>query len=248
MTALIPTISWIGIGERDALGKPPRAPFVKTKALPKPTDTYPALWNHNAEKETHLICNHDCSLKVRPGLEDKANKVLATASRSHFNGLFTLGSQPLAVAITEKPCIGGPAWASINFTEQSWDYAFSIWGNCTLGLLSCWWHGSRQQPGRYRISRESIKTLPVLDFRALSQAQIQQAKTIFDRFKEKHFLPAYVAHEDPTREELDRKVLCEWLGFGEDVFIGMRRLASKWCAEPSVHGGKEGKDYDGIKE
>ena len=234
-------LSWIGVGERDAVGKPPRAPFDVSSAIPKPTDTYPALWKHDAKREHHLLCEPDYKLLARPGLEEKANKVWETASRCHFNRNFTLGSQPLAVAITERPCIGGTAWPSINFAKQSWDYAFSIWGNSALGLISCWWHGSRQQPGRYRISRDSIKTLPVLDFRALSDEQIKKAKAIFDEFKDprKHFAPAYLAHEDKTRELLDYKVLCEWLGFGEDVFKVVRQLARKWCAEPSVHGGKQ---------
>ena len=28
------------------------------------------------------------------------------------------------------------------------------------------------------------------------------------------------------------------LGFDEETYAGVRRLAAKWCAEPSVHGGK----------
>ena len=27
-------------------------------------------------------------------------------------------------------------------------------------------------------------------------------------------------------------------GFDEEAYVGVRRLAAKWCAEPSVHGGK----------
>ncbi len=45
----------------------------------------------------------------------------------------------------------------------------------------------------------------------------------------------------PSRRQralLDRRVICDLLGFHEDVYRGVRRLAAKWCAEPSVHGGK----------
>ena len=41
------------------------------------------------------------------------------------------------------------------------------------------------------------------------------------------------------RAELDRRVLCDLLGFDHTVYQAVRRLAAKWCAEPSVHGGKE---------
>ena len=33
-------------------------------------------------------------------------------------------------------------------------------------------------------------------------------------------------------------MLRELLGFDEETYEAVRRLAAKWCAEPSVHGGK----------
>ncbi|MCY3638724.1 MAG: DUF167 domain-containing protein [Chloroflexi bacterium] len=38
---------------------------------------------------------------------------------------------------------------------------------------------------------------------------------------------------------LDRRVVCDMLGFGEELYAGVRLVAAKWCAEPSVHGGKK---------
>ena len=35
-----------------------------------------------------------------------------------------------------------------------------------------------------------------------------------------------------------RRLDCNLLGFDEDVYQAVRLLAAKWCAEPSVHGGK----------
>ena len=43
---------------------------------------------------------------------------------------------------------------------------------------------------------------------------------------------------DPNCALLDRRVVCDLLGFDEATYEGVRRLAAKWCAEPSVHGGK----------
>ena len=83
-----------------------------------------------------------------------------------------------------------------------------------------------------------IETLPVLDFRELSDEQLTTAEGIFDEFRELDLLPAYLADADPNRALLDRRVVCDLLGFDEDVYRGVRRLAAKWCAEPSVHGGK----------
>ena len=134
--------------------------------------------------------------------------------------------------------MGGRAWPNVRFTSPRFEYAFSVWGNSTLGLLSFWWHSSLQQPGRGIITIRTAETLPVLDFRSLSDARLATAEVIFNKFRELDLLPAYLADADPSRALLDRRVVCDLLGFDEDVYRGVRRLAAKWCAEPSVHGGK----------
>ena len=53
--------------------------------------------------------------------------------------------------------------------------------------------------------------LPVLDFRALSDAQLATAQAIFDEFRDKELKPAYLADADPNRALLDRKVICDLL-------------------------------------
>ena len=84
----------------------------------------------------------------------------------------------------------------------------------------------------------SADSLPVLDFRTLSDEQLATAERIFDEFRELDLMPAYLADADPNRALLDRRVICDLLGFEEDIYQSVRRLAQRWCAEPSVHGGK----------
>ena len=82
------------------------------------------------------------------------------------------------------------------------------------------------------------ESLPTLDFRALTDAQLATAETIFNDFRDKELQPAYLADADANRARLDRRVICDLLGFDDGVYQAVRRLAAKWCAEPSVHGGK----------
>ena len=210
-----------------------------TKEPPSPTATYPALWNHNAKQETRMVCQPDSQLSVKPRMEDKAAAAWATASHSHLNLDFRFNSQPLTVAFTERASIGGTAWPNVKFDDKRFDYAFTVWGNCTLGLLCFWWHSNRQMAGRGRITITSAESLPVLDFRCLKNEQLLTAETIFEEFRDKDLLPAYLADVDPNRALLDRRVVCDLLGFGEDIYEAVRRLSAKWCAEPSVHGGKK---------
>lgn len=79
----------------------------------------------------------------------------------------------------------------------------------------------------------------MLDFLVLSQAQLWKAKAIFEEFKNKHFLPAYLADADETRALLNERVICDLLGLDKTIYQAVRQLARKWCAEPSVHGGKQ---------
>ena len=226
-----------GLYHLDITGAPPRGPFNKVDA--SPTATYPALWNHNATKETRIVCKPDFQLEVRRGLEQKAATAWATASRSHLNFEFTFGSQPLAIAFTILKSMGSSVWPNIIFDDDKFDYAFAVWGNSTLGLLSYWWHSNRQQSSKARMTVRSAESLPILDFRALTDEQLAIAQAIFDDFRDKDLMPAYLADADSNRALLDRRVVCDLLGFDDAVYRGVRRLAAKWCAEPSVHGGKQ---------
>ncbi len=229
-------IGELGLVHRDITGPAPRGPF--DKVAPSPTATYPALWNHNARRETRMVCLPDSQLLVRTGMEVKAVDVWATAGRSHLNLDFTFGSQPLAVAFTDAESIGGRVWPNVIFSDKRFDYAFLVWGNSTLGLLSYWWHSSRQQSSKAGMTIRSATSLPVLDLRALTDEQLRTAEDIFDEFRDMELKPAYLADADPSRALLDRRVVCDLLGFDENTYAAVRRLAAKWCAEPSVHGGK----------
>ena len=229
-------IGTLGLVDRDITGPAPRGPF--DKAAPSPTATYPALWNHDAKKETRIVVPPDSELRVRTGMEAKVADVWATASRAHLNRDFTFGSQALAVAFTERAAVGGRVWPNVIFPDNRFDYAYSIWGNSSLGLLSYWWHSSRQQSSKAGMTIRQAESLAVLDLRTLTDEQLLMAEMIFDEFRDKELKPAYLADADPNRALLDRRVVCDLLGFDEGVYDAVRRLAAKWCAEPSVHGGK----------
>ena len=226
----------LGTYHLDVIGPAPRGPF--DKVAPSPTATYPALWNHDAQNETRMVCDPDSQLQVRKGMEDKAAHVWATANRAHLNLDFRFNSQPLTAAFTEQASVGGRAWPNVIFSDKRFDYAFTAWANCTLGLLCFWWHSNRQVAGRGTTTITAAPSLPVLDLRALTDEQLRTAEAIFNEFRDMDLKPAYLADADPNRALLDQRVVCDILGFDEDTYAAVRRLAAKWCAEPSVHGGK----------
>ena len=213
-----------------------RGPFIK--GPPSPTATYPSLYNHDAKSERFMVCRPDSAMRVKPGMEARAGELWATASRAHLTMDFRFTSQPLAAAITEEQSIGGTAWPNVSFPDARFDYPFALWCNSTLGLLLFWWHSSRQQSGRGRMTLVDMESLPILDLRTLTDEQLTTAQAIFDEFCDKELQPAYLADADANRALLDRRIICGLLGFDDGVYQRVRRLAAKWCAEPSVHGGK----------
>ena len=233
-TAALGDVGRRGWHDMNIAGTP--GPF--TKEPPSPTSTYPSLWSHNAKKETRMVCAPDFSLLVKPGLEDRAAKAWSTASRGHVNRDFRFNSQPLAAAFTEQESLGGVAWPNVRFLDDRFDYGFTLWSNSTLGLLLYWWHSNRQQSGRGRTTIRAVESLPILDLRVLTESQLSTAENIFNEFRDLELKPAYLADADPNRALLDRRVICDLLGFDEDTYAAVRRLSAKWCAEPSVHGGK----------
>ena len=224
------------IGNRND-GKPPfRGPFkiVPVQGVP----SYPVLWSHDAERERRMIVEPDSEGEVRPDSEDRAVAAWRTATQLHFTLDFQLNSQSLAACLTPERALGGRAWPNFRLRDERWDEVVALWANSTPGLMSFWWAGSRQQQGRAVLTISGLPTLMVLDPRALPEAKLDQAATIFERFRNVALMPANEAYRDDTRQALDRAVLVELLGLPDDVLEAFANLRLQWCNEPSVHGGK----------
>ena len=72
------------------------------------------------------------------------------------------------------------------------------------------------------------------------------AQSIFNDFRKRELKPAYLSDADPNRALLDRRVICDLLGFGESVYQSVCRLSAKWCAEPSVRWGEAKAGVGGV--
>ena len=234
----LPTVRLSEIGTRgwhhmNIAGTP--GPFAK--APHNENSVFPAIWSHDAKEETRIVCKPDTELLVKAGMEERAAAAWETASHAHLSQMFRFTSQPLSVAYTDKKTLGGSGWPNVSLGSATIEKTYSLWSNSTLGMLCYWWHANRQQSGRGVMPVSAMDSLPILDFRTLTDEQLETAERIFEEFRDKELMPAYLADADPNRDLLDRRVIMDLLGFDEEVYRGVRRLAQKWCAEPSVHGG-----------
>ena len=150
-TTRLEVIGKKGLLDRDISGKTSngasRGPFeiIPIQGVPQ----YPVLWGHDAKRERSLVVPPDSEGEVRPGCDDRAVSVWnRTASRLHFNRDFQINSQSLTACLTPAKAIGGRAWPNFIPEQDEWALPLVLWSNTTLGLLSFWWVGTRQQQGR----------------------------------------------------------------------------------------------------
>ena len=214
-----------------------RGPF-DIVAVQNVEPTFPVLWGHQAERERRLIVEPDSEGVVRERSEERAANAWGTATRLHFNRDFRLNSQSLAACLTPMSTLGGTAWPNFRMTDRRHETAVVLWANTTLGLMFFWWQGTKQQAGRARLTVSRLPDLPVLDPRALGDAQHALARDLLERFRERTFLPANEAYRDETRQALAAAVLVELLGLPASILEPLAVLRTQWCGEPTVHGGK----------
>ena len=228
----------------------PRGPFDLIKPQISPFPTYPMLWTHHAQRERRLIVEPDSEGKMKKAEGDVANsqlmaradRIVATATRTHYNLDLRFNSQSLIVAFTERPCIGGVAWPSVIFENPDHEYPFALWCNSTLGLLMHWWVSNKTQSGRGRTTITGIPSMPTFDVRTLSTKQIAAAKEAFEEMRDRRFLPFDQIDEDPARAELDRRLLVDVLGLPVSLVEPdgpIDLLRRKLAREPQIHGGKK---------
>jgi hypothetical protein len=231
-----------------------RGPFVISDVQKNRVPTYPALWKHDASRETTLVFDADSEAQPREAqprharnarekalIDRKAATIWATASQCHFNQNFQFNSQPTAMQLTPRRSIGGRAWISIRLATEDQEKALVAWGNTTFGLLLHWYHANKQQAGRGNIGRTALQDLPVLDVTALTPNQLKAAANIFDDLKDQHLLPFHELDKDPARKKLDERFAIEVLGLPVSfVRPGgpLELVRMKLAQEPSIRGGK----------
>ena len=224
------------IGSRKGDQPPYRGPFkiVPIQGVP----SYPVLWGHAADRERHLVVEPDCAGEVLPGCAERAAEAWKTATRLHFNRDFRLNSQSLAACLTEERVLGGRAWPNFKPKENAWERVLALWANSTLGLMSFWWAGSRQQQGRVRLTISALPELLVLDPRSMADDKPGRASEVFERLRGNPLLPANEAYRDQFRMELDHALLRGVLDLPGEALEALDTVRHQWCSEPSVHGGK----------
>ena len=204
------------------------------------SDGYLCLWNAKSQEQRAMVCQPDSRGIPRPNAEKHVQKRLERTSRAHYNMMIGYTANSVISLFTEEPIIGVKMITNVAFENPRYEIPFTLWCNSTLGLLCHWIHSGKQQGGRGLLSSLfSLRTLPTLDVRQLSEEALTNAEAIFERLKYERMLPLNKCADDKVRRELDAELVTKVLGIQDvGVLASMQTLREMLCAEPSIQGGK----------
>ena len=219
-----------------------RGVFRKVEGFQPNEDGYACLWNAKSEVQRSMLVLPDSRVIPVPNAEAKVQNRVDRNSRTHYNMVPRFTACSIIVLFTEQPAIGPTLITNVAFENPRHEIPWTLWCNSTLGLFCHWLHSGKQTAGRGKLRLTTLRTLPTLDVRELSDEALANAEAIFERLKYKRMLPVNECAHDPVRDELDRCLLTEVLGITNDnVLESMQTLREMLCAEPSIHGGKQSK-------
>ena len=239
----VPEIPICQVGDIATLGLAEvRGVFRKVEGFQPNEDGYACLWNAKSEVQRSMLVLPDSRAIPIPNAETKVQNRVDRNSRTHYNMVPRFTACSVIALFTEQSAIGPTLITNVAFENPRHEIPWTLWCNSTLGLFCHWLHSGKQTAGRGKLRLTTLRTLPTLDVRELSDEALANADAIFERLKYKQMLPVNECNHDPVREELDHRLLTEVLGITSDnVLESMQTLREMLCAEPSIHGGKQSK-------
>ncbi len=229
------------VGSADLYRKK-NGPFIMLDGYEPNSDGYAALWKVNAPLQRSIMAEPNATAIPRSDENATVKRALDCNSKTHYHINMRFTSNSMLSSFTEEPSIGIRSMINVLLNDPRHEIAWTLWCNSTLGFFCHWLHSSKQDMGRGTLRQQTLKTLPTLDVRKLSDKQLTNADALFERLKYKRMLPVNECAYDLMREELDCLLLTEVLGItSNNVLKSMRTLRKMLCAEPSIHGGKQDK-------
>ena len=196
---------------------------------------HPAIWHHRHQQIKTLATGANARLRERAGRDASAqSEMLSRAGRLHLASELGHAPQRLSAVVTHMGMLGVSSWITLVPSKPApgKDEALCLWLNSTPGLLLRILRSNRPYLGRSRVPHEVARGVPVLDIDALSGAQRQAARRLFEDLKDRPLQGFAQMAEDPVRRELDRRLFEEILGVRVEREID--ELARALNREPTI--------------
>ena len=208
-----------------------------------PSAQLPALWHHSAKTHQSIAAIPNARLMPKPGAN--YNRIWKGSGNLHVTRDIRYTSQRVHSVYTLSDTLGVRTWYTLSFNERdtsddaSRSLPLAIWLNSTLGMFCHALHSNRSQTGRGLGSRTMLRSLPTLDVRQLADWQLDAAESVFRDLKDAQFEPFYRCNVDPSRVELDQRLILDVLGLSSEAVDAVARIRSLLASEPSIYGNKQ---------
>ena len=113
------------------------------------------------------------------------------------------------------------------------------WCACLKVRSSFRLRASPTAPSRPTRLRGCRRVFHTLDVRKLGAWQLDEAQSVWRNVRNREFEPFHRCAADPARIELDRRVVQDVLGIGEDAVAAVAKLRALLATDSSVRGSKK---------
>ena len=202
-----------------------------------------ALWSLNSKIHQGIFAEPNAWLVPKP--ERNHVPIWSQAGTLHITRDVRYNAQRVMTTRINFTVLGVRAWHTLQVQEDnplvraSKEIALCLWCNSTLGMLFHANHSNSSQEGRGQGNKGMLETMTTLDVRRLEAWQLEAAQNIWRDFQERKFQSFHQCAVDPTRIELDERIVRDMLGLGEDAVDTVARLRFLLASDPSIHGSKK---------
>ena len=204
---------------------------------------FPALWSH--DESVHQTMTGEPNAWLSPQLGRDYTVVWAGSGTLQITPSVRYNSQRVMAARTSIRTLGVNTWFTLNvkeddpFVKAQREAALALWCNSTLGMILQGNSANPVQHGRGIGNKGMLETMSTLDVRKLRAWQLDAAQAIWRDFSDRKFESFHLCAVDPVRTELDRRIVQDLLGLGEDAVAAVVRLRQLLASDPSIHGAKK---------
>ena len=154
-------------------------------------------------------------------------------------------SQPVMAVCTDRRTLGVSSWHTLSLPGidhliiSRMEIALALWCNSTLGIILHAHHSTRSQEGRGRGNKGMLENLVAIDVQKLETWQLDEAQAIWRDFADRKFQPFHNCAVDPTRIQLDERIVRDMLGLDEGAMNAVSKLRELLAVDPSICGSKQ---------
>ena len=203
---------------------------------------FPALWAHSQKVHQGLVTDPNARLYPQTGRDH--GPIWAQAATLQITPTIRYNSQRIMATHTIVRTLGVNSWFSVTAHQDDpgprpqQETAIALWCNSTLGLLIHADHANAAQHGRGIGRKGMLEKLPTLDVRSLQPWQLDEAQAIWRDFQDRTFQSFHRCAIDPTRIDLDKRLIIDLLGLDDQTLASIARLRTLLASDPSIHGAK----------